>query len=528
MARLAGIGCGVVFGIVCSMMAPAADWNQWRGPDRNGIAPGQTAIAATWPKEGLKKVWESEEIPSGQTGGLGSVVVAEGRVYVYVDWEYREPVPTRKLPQRGLQRLGWHHEKLPPELAKASEAARLSDERAKLTGREIRTWAETWVNEHLEGDAKKKFGGYLHRRLRQGKDAVALDVLDKLGEIRDKQFESQAELDRWFGASGITGDLREKVMGFVETAVDRAHDVVVCLDAKSGETVWKTEHPGRPHGWGASPTPLVTGGRCYVMGSDGVAYCLKAETGKEVWQTKVASGCQNSSLVLADGVLVGLAGPLTGLDVATGKVLWQERSVSGTNNSPVVWSAGGKAYVICNSGRTIGCVDPKTGKCQWTAPGGGSSTVAVSGNLMVVFSGRREVGLTAYKLSVESAEPAWKYEFTDRASSPIIYEKHVYAIGGRGNGRVMCLSLEAGKLMWEKRVGNTEIASPILVDGKLIAVTGYGDGLLLLKATPTEYTELAKTRASMAPCTSPAFADGKLYLRLKSSVACYDLTGAGM
>ena len=40
-----------------------ADWPQFRGPTRNGIAPDSPPLLDEFPKDGLKKVWESEEIP---------------------------------------------------------------------------------------------------------------------------------------------------------------------------------------------------------------------------------------------------------------------------------------------------------------------------------------------------------------------------------------------------------------------------------------------------------------------------------
>jgi len=59
--------------------AAGADWPQWRGPTRDGIAPAGPKLLDTWPKGGPQLVWKSEPIPSGAKGGAGSVVVADGR-----------------------------------------------------------------------------------------------------------------------------------------------------------------------------------------------------------------------------------------------------------------------------------------------------------------------------------------------------------------------------------------------------------------------------------------------------------------
>src|SRR4051812_672704 len=42
----------------------AADWPQWRGPQRNGISQ-EKGLLKEWPKEGPKLIWQVKEIGSG-------------------------------------------------------------------------------------------------------------------------------------------------------------------------------------------------------------------------------------------------------------------------------------------------------------------------------------------------------------------------------------------------------------------------------------------------------------------------------
>src|SRR5882762_6968986 len=42
----------------------AADWPQWRGPQRNGVSP-ETGLLKEWPKEGPKLLWKLADIGSG-------------------------------------------------------------------------------------------------------------------------------------------------------------------------------------------------------------------------------------------------------------------------------------------------------------------------------------------------------------------------------------------------------------------------------------------------------------------------------
>jgi outer membrane protein assembly factor BamB len=42
----------------------AADWPQWRGPDRNGISQ-ETGLLQQWPKDGPKLLWQARALGSG-------------------------------------------------------------------------------------------------------------------------------------------------------------------------------------------------------------------------------------------------------------------------------------------------------------------------------------------------------------------------------------------------------------------------------------------------------------------------------
>src|SRR5438270_589986 len=55
----------------------AADWPQWRGPQRNGISK-ETGLLPEWPKDGPKLVWQIKSLGEG----FSTPAVAGGRIYV--------------------------------------------------------------------------------------------------------------------------------------------------------------------------------------------------------------------------------------------------------------------------------------------------------------------------------------------------------------------------------------------------------------------------------------------------------------
>ncbi len=58
------------------LAASAADWAQWRGPNRDGKSP-ETGLLKTWPADGPRLVWRA----TGLGEGYSSVAVAGGRIY---------------------------------------------------------------------------------------------------------------------------------------------------------------------------------------------------------------------------------------------------------------------------------------------------------------------------------------------------------------------------------------------------------------------------------------------------------------
>ncbi len=414
---------------VTSLPAPASgaeqsavqtDWNQWRGPNRNGLAPDSPKLADEWGPEGPVLLWKSEEkIPGGPKKGggfsnYGSPVVAKGKVYLYVH------------------------------------------------------------------------------------DQAA------------------------------------------------AADLVLCLDANTGKTLWKTSYPGSPDG-GASSTPYVGGGKVYAVGTLGM-YCLDAETGKEIWKTPgICSDPKgdgiNSSPALVDGVLVVIAGSgkhlnvnvkdpekesglLKGFDAATGKELWSCPQATADPNkngdksaSAAVWVTEKGPRLITQTGR-LTCVNPKDGSVIWqnsdgilTSPG----TPVIVGDVCIT-AGK----VSGYRLRPDNSEKLFGRDESDRCGSYLLHEGHVY---GDFSGSYRCIDL-TGKVLWQKSAGG-KISSPVLADGKVFhIVSGPKAKLAMFSATPTMPETFFEVSSTALEFSSPAICGGRLFIRLKDGVACYDLTKA--
>ena len=64
----------ILFSLTVS--AKAADWPQWRGPDRSGISP-ETGLLKQWPAGGPEKIWSFTNAGKGYAG----FAVVDGKLF---------------------------------------------------------------------------------------------------------------------------------------------------------------------------------------------------------------------------------------------------------------------------------------------------------------------------------------------------------------------------------------------------------------------------------------------------------------
>jgi outer membrane protein assembly factor BamB len=503
----------------------SADWPEWRGPERNGLASESPPLVDAFPEGGPKKLWESEELYAKANPGHASVVVSGGLAYAFVNLGFSVPTDERVLAMGHLNALGYAPD-MPAELLKAAEDARVSDARKNLkTGKEIEPWVNEWLKANVKPE-QKKFAGIAQARLRAGDAALPLDLLAKLAAIADKVFPNQEAFDQWFKDNGIDEAVKKQATKWVAKTKPAARDFVCCLDAQTGKTLWKTDvQAAGVQSYGASSTPSVANGRCYLLTSAAVLTCLDATTGAEVWKQRPFEkppGNPCSSVVVVDGVVIASGDETVGLNAGTGEVLWKAKRLEAGNPSPAVWKTPDKTCVIINS-RQMTCLEAKTGKVLWTAPGGGFSTPAVVGDTLAFIVANK---LVAYQLAPDKAQKLWEVPFADEYASPLICKDYVYAVGAAPRngkeGRAVCVELKTGKLAWEGVVaGAAQYSSPVLADGKLVAFAG--PSLCIIKASPQQYAPLGLGDVKADGWTSPAVADGKVFFRSGTKVVCYTL-----
>jgi outer membrane protein assembly factor BamB len=365
-------------------------------------------------------------------------------------------------------------------------------------------------------------GSWTASRFKAGKTAIPMVWLDKIASKQDKPFPSAQAFKDWLNAEGFPDDLKQKVYDMVPNTIKVAKDVVLCVDLNTGKDVWKWEEKGEPTGRKSSSTAAIVDGKVYAMLSTKLV-CLNEANGKLVWSAVLSGKGPGSSPLVIDGKVICNAGATTAFDAKDGKKLWEQKQARGDTTSPAWWQPStGKPTIVVHTGSKLLGLSPVDGAITWEAEGGGQSTPATSGDWIVIYSGTKDVGVRAYKADAEGKPKAmWSHYWLTRryTGSPIIHDGLVFNMCGEKH---LCIELETGKVRWEEVVNST-ISSPLLVDGKIVIQENNGTHIRLVKADASSYQQLARAKADAMGCASPAVSDGRMIVRQKDKLVCFDL-----
>ncbi len=325
----------------------------------------------------------------------------------------------------------------------------------------------------------------------------------------------------------------------------------LCLDAKTGTTVWDTE-VFRPNGATipayydrgsyANPTPVVDGKTLYVaFGHLGLA-ALDTD-GNVLWRNTDLTfypgfGSNASSPVLLDdALLVSCDGVdkqfVAALDRASGtKLLWKsERSQTATLNrdkryafsTPLVIEVGGKKQLISPGAGFVYAFDPLTGEELWRVhyPQGYATVPrpAFGQGLVFVISGYDQPTLLAIRPDGRGDVTTTHVAWTERKgipliASPLLVGDELYLASTLGIAS--CLDAKTGKIHWQQRLGGIYYASPLSADGKVYFQNEEGVGTVVNAGT--QFEVVAKNEMGEQTLSSYAAADGALFLRTEKQL----------
>jgi outer membrane protein assembly factor BamB len=277
----------------------------------------------------------------------------------------------------------------------------------------------------------------------------------------------------------------------------------------------------------------VDGGKVYTISREGQAFCLDALSGKVLWgkdlqrETRATPpqwGFAGSPLIAGNLVIYNVGAAGTALDRQNGRVVWRSAPSTAGYASPVAFTAGGQSGVALFAASGLVGVAPATGRVLWRHPWQTSYDVNAADPVFwgdtVFISSNYNQGGALLRLSRGRPTVVWQNRtMRNHANSCVLVNGHLY---GNDENTLKCVDLRTGTETWRRRgMGKGGL---IAADGRLLVMTERGV-LLLVKATPSRYTELAQAKVLSGTCwTHPVLANGLLYCRSQEGeLVCLDL-----
>ena len=317
-------------------------------------------------------------------------------------------------------------------------------------------------------------------------------------------------------------------------------EVVACYKASTGEPVWLHRDKARffESNAGAGPrgTPTLSNGRVYTFGATGILNVLDAATGSVIWTRNPASetntktpfwGFSSSPLVIGDTVIVAASGKLVAYDAANGKQRWLGPSAGGSYSSPQLVTIGGVQQVLLMSDSGLVSVNPADGKQMWNHQWAGNFMVqpalTADGDVLITSqeNGTRSIG-------VKHDSNGWTVQekWTSNGLKPyfndfVVHKGYAYGFDGR---ILACIDLKDGQRKWKGgRYGNGQLM--LLPDQDLLLVVSEEGELVLVGATPDQFTELAKVTGIQGKTWNhPALVGDLLLVRNAEEMAAFRLS----
>src|SRR5688572_16877073 len=349
-----------LFAVLATTIATAADWPQWRGPDRTDISK-ESGLLKSWPEGGPKQVWLFKDAGLGYSGPaivggkLFTMGIREGgEQLIAVDIKTGKALWSVKIGE--ALKNDWGDG---PRGTPSVEGDRVY----VISGRGSLICANVADGKILWQRAMKDFGGktpgwgYTESVLVDGNKVVctpggaqgAIVALDKkTGEPiwQSKEFTDGAHYSSIITASH--GGKRQYIQ------LTEKH--VVGVSAEDGKVLWTSDWPGKV---AVIPTPIFHDGHVYVTsGYDVGSKLVKLSANNEPSEVYFSKTMINhhGGVILLDGHIYGHSdrGGWTCQNFKTGEKVWAEKDALGKG---AIAYADGKFYCLAEKDGTVALID---------------------------------------------------------------------------------------------------------------------------------------------------------------------------
>ena len=318
------------------------------------------------------------------------------------------------------------------------------------------------------------------------------------------------------------------------SGADEEGQEVFCFDADTGTQLWtqtvktSVDLPEVSEDTGfAAPTMATDGTRVFAIFATGDLAAFDFE-GHPVWQKNLGvpkNPYGMGSSLISDGERLFVQydhedlQKVMALDCATGNPVWEKPRKHISWASPALIETESGVQLILNDEENVTAYDPISGATLWTVEclgGEVAPSPAYNGN-GIVFVANEYAQASALKLTGNTPEILWQYdEYLPEISSPLAAENLFFITTSAGD--IVCLDAATGEVKWEEEFDDGFNSSPVLVDDRIYSIDL--EGVVHIFEAVTEYKKIASIEMGEPVYATPAFANGRIYIRGDENLYC--------
>jgi outer membrane protein assembly factor BamB len=322
-----------------------------------------------------------------------------------------------------------------------------------------------------------------------------------------------------------------------------ATQIIQCRSAADGSLLWErrflsTTHPKHQYNLYAASTPTVDADRVYLAFATPQKYdviALDQATGRDAWRRDLGPFAGEhgfgTSPILFEGLLIlaneqDAESSVVALDAKTGADRWTcpRRTQKTAYATPCIWRPDqGPPQLIADSwAHGVSSIDPRSGKPNWELPVFRNRVVGspmIAGGLIFAACGTGGIGRQMVAVRpgnpATGTQPKVAYELSGSlpyVCTPVALGNLLFSWFDRGV--VTCLDAPTGKIRWRERIGGDYFSSPIRVRDRIYNASR--DGEMIVLAAAEQYKLLARFSLGERTHSTPAVANGTMYLRTVS------------
>ncbi len=321
---------------------------------------------------------------------------------------------------------------------------------------------------------------------------------------------------------------------------------VYCFDADSGKLLWQRDVTNVPGGVAkppavmedtgyAAPTAVADGQKVYAIFANGDLVCFDF-AGERLWALNLGlpdnMHGHSTSLAMWRSLLLvkfdqGRSGEgkseIIALDGLIGREVWSKsRPVPDSWSSPIVISAAGKDQLITCGNPWVISYNPADGTELWRAKcldGDVAPCPIYAGGMVFAVNTGSVVAAIRPDGSgdVTKTHVAWTaIDGLPDISSPLSNGKLLWLM--ETYGTLTCYDAQTGKVIWENDLDMEFNASPSLVGERVYLIST--DGVTIIIEAGLKYKEIGRAELGEKVYASPAFTDGRIYIRGEKNLFC--------